>query len=166
MPTVTQLPMEGAVAGASLTASIFWSPRPQMFSYALTGAVLYILFLRRFRGIDALWSIPLVMLVWANLHGGFAIGFLLIGAVLVGEIFGKQVDQLLADEFRRQTRIAPESLAWLSLHETLEVAHADASGALAGLVPPHAVTAAIPCPSRSTAAGCTSCPPASASCWQ
>jgi DMATS type aromatic prenyltransferase len=65
-----------------------------------------------------------------------------VGAVLAGEIFGKQVDQLLGDEFRRQTLIAPESLAWLSLHETLEVAHADASSALAALVPPHAVKAA------------------------
>src|SRR5262249_17988265 len=62
-----------------------------------------------------------------------------VGAVLAGEIFGKQVDQLLGDEFRRQTLIDPESLAWLSLHETLEVAHADASQALAALVPPHAV---------------------------
>ena len=70
-----------AVACASLTASIFLaSPRPQMFSYALTGAGLYVLFLRRFRGRDALWLIPVLMLVWANLHGGFAIGLLLIAA--------------------------------------------------------------------------------------
>lgn len=65
-----------------------------------------------------------------------------IGAVLAGEIFGKQVDQLLGDQFRRQTQIDPASLAWLSLHETLEVAHADASGELARLIPPDAVPAA------------------------
>ena len=74
-----------AVAVASLTASVFWAPRPQMFSYALTGAVLYILFLRRHAGVDRLWWLPLLMLLWANLHGGFAIGFILMGGVILGE---------------------------------------------------------------------------------
>ena len=70
---------------ASLTASVFWAPRPQMFTYALSALVLYVLFLRRYRGIDVLWLLPVVMLVWANLHGGFAIGLALIAGVLVGE---------------------------------------------------------------------------------
>ena len=74
-----------AVALASLTASIFWTPRPQMFSYALTAAVLYVLYLRRARGIDALWLLPVLMLAWANLHGAFAIGFVMIAATIVGE---------------------------------------------------------------------------------
>ena len=74
-----------AVAFASLTASIFWTPRPQMFSYTLTAAVLYVLFLRRRRGIDALWLLPALMLVWANLHGAFVIGLVLIVATIIGE---------------------------------------------------------------------------------
>jgi hypothetical protein len=65
-----------------------------------------------------------------------------VGAVLAGEIFGKQMDQFLADEFRRQTLVDPASLAWLMLHETLEVSHADASRELADLVPTYAVGAA------------------------
>ena len=74
-----------AVVLASVTASIFWSPRPQMFSYALTGAVLFILYLRRHRGIDVLWALPALMLLWANLHGAFAIGFILMAATIVGD---------------------------------------------------------------------------------
>ena len=74
-----------AVVFASLTASIFWSPRPQMFSYALTGAVLFILYLRRRRDVDVLWTVPPLMLLWANLHGGFAIGFVLLAGTIAGE---------------------------------------------------------------------------------
>jgi hypothetical protein len=55
---------------------------------------------------------------------------------------GKQVDQFLGDEFRRQTLLDPSSLAWLMLHETLEVTHADASRELADLIPPYGVEAA------------------------
>jgi hypothetical protein len=81
----------GAVGFASLTASIFWSPRPHMFSYVLCALVLYVLFLRRHRGIDALWALPLIMAVWANLHGGFAVGLLLIGGTLIGELLERRI---------------------------------------------------------------------------
>ena len=74
-----------AVAFASLTASIFWSPRPQMFSYALTGAVLYVLYLRRRRDVDVLWALPVLTLLWANAHGAFAIAFILMAGTIVGE---------------------------------------------------------------------------------
>jgi DMATS type aromatic prenyltransferase len=59
-----------------------------------------------------------------------------VGASIVVEIYGKQVDQCLGDLFRRQQVIAPESLTWVTLHESLEVEHADDSLSLARLVPP------------------------------
>src|SRR5262249_14167244 len=65
-----------------------------------------------------------------------------IGAVMAGEVFGEQMDQFLGEEFRRQTQLDPASLEWLTLHETLEVAHADASPILADLVPAREVGAA------------------------
>jgi hypothetical protein len=81
-----------AAAGyASLTASVFWSPRPQMVSYLLTALVLYVLFLCRHRQRDVLWTLPLILLVWANLHGGFAIGLLLIAGTLAGELLERVV---------------------------------------------------------------------------
>jgi hypothetical protein len=64
------------------------------------------------------------------------------GRRMAGEIFGKQMDQYLAREFRRQALVEPESLVWLQLHETLEATHADSSGVLAQLVPPEAAEAA------------------------
>lgn len=79
------------VLGAS-AAAIFWSPRPQMFSFALAGLVLYLLHLYKRERIDRLWLIPLIMAAWSNLHGGFAIGFILLFGSLVGEAFGNLLD--------------------------------------------------------------------------
>lgn len=58
-----------------------------------------------------------------------------VGAVMAGEVFGKQMDQFIGDLFRRQTELDTNSLKWLVLHEELEVAHADESSELARLVP-------------------------------
>ncbi|MBN1201174.1 MAG: hypothetical protein JXJ20_04895 [Anaerolineae bacterium] len=75
------------VLGAA-AAAVFWSPRPQMFSFMLGAAVLYVLHLYKRRQIDRLWLIPLIMLLWANLHGGFAIGFILLFGSIIGEVIG------------------------------------------------------------------------------
>jgi hypothetical protein len=72
------------VLGAA-AAAIFWSPRPQMMSFLLSTVVLYLLWLYLEKGIDRLWFIPLVMALWANLHGGFAIGFILMVLATAGE---------------------------------------------------------------------------------
>ncbi|MDC3959955.1 iron-containing redox enzyme family protein [Polyangium jinanense] len=58
-----------------------------------------------------------------------------LGASLVVEIYGKHVDAFVADEFRRQRSVAPQTLEWLHLHEQLEVDHADESMELARLLP-------------------------------
>jgi DMATS type aromatic prenyltransferase len=58
-----------------------------------------------------------------------------VGASMVIEIFGKQVDRFVADQFRRQSIVPDVVLTWLHLHERLELTHADESLALARLVP-------------------------------
>jgi DMATS type aromatic prenyltransferase len=58
-----------------------------------------------------------------------------VGASLVVEVYGKQVDTVIADQFRRQTLIPPSALEWLHLHETLEVEHAGESMDMARLIP-------------------------------
>jgi hypothetical protein len=70
---------------AALTASIFWSARPQMFSFFLSCVVLYLLWLYQKRGVDRLWLIPPIFVVWGNLHPGFAIGFILLVLAMIGE---------------------------------------------------------------------------------
>ncbi len=71
---------------ASLVAAPLWSPRPQMFSLLFLGITA--LFLSRFkaRKEDRLWLLPLVFMFWSNLHGGYILGLLLIGATILGEV--------------------------------------------------------------------------------
>ncbi|HET7010073.1 MAG TPA: hypothetical protein VFI11_04805, partial [Anaerolineales bacterium] len=70
---------------AAVTSSIYWSARPQILSFALTGITLWILDGAR-ASPRRLWLLPVVFAVWANLHGGFAIGLILVGASVVAEI--------------------------------------------------------------------------------
>lgn len=51
--------------------------RPQIFSFLLFSCTLYILYDFR-KGGKGIYFLPLIMLIWANLHGGFILGVLLI----------------------------------------------------------------------------------------
>jgi hypothetical protein len=66
-------------------AAVFWSARSQMFSFLFGAVVVYLLWLYQKRGIDRLWFISVMMIPWANTHGGFAIGFILLTLALIGE---------------------------------------------------------------------------------
>jgi hypothetical protein len=69
---------------AALATSNNWSVRPQMLTYALFAAVVLIL-LRwtRHWSTRSIWILPLISLVWVNLHGSFVMLFLLVGATVV-----------------------------------------------------------------------------------
>jgi len=69
----------------AIVSSVMWTARPQMISFVLTAVIAYLLhrFKRQQAGLLP-WA-PLVMLVWANTHGGFAIGLMLMLTYLVGE---------------------------------------------------------------------------------
>ncbi|HET7538893.1 MAG TPA: tryptophan dimethylallyltransferase family protein [Polyangiaceae bacterium] len=64
-----------------------------------------------------------------------------VGATMVIEIFGRQVDMFFGDEFRRQKEVDPKSLEWLNMHEELEVEHSAESMELAHLVPAESLPA-------------------------
>jgi hypothetical protein len=71
---------------AAAASGVYWSARPQIFSFALTGFFIHFLERERAAKSNPLWAYLLAMALWANIHGGFAIGFLLIGAYLGGEV--------------------------------------------------------------------------------
>ena len=83
-----------AVLLGAIASSVFWSARPQILSLVLSAA--FLLVLQRFRqgGRNRLWLLPPLMALWANLHPGFATGFIFIGLTLVGEavrtVLGRQ----------------------------------------------------------------------------
>jgi len=93
------LPMAGAVA-ALLMPLLALRPgiRPEVFSILLLGIFFAILWgnQRRWLSPRWLWILPLLEILWANLHPGFAMGPILLGAFLVVEIALRQVDKQLA----------------------------------------------------------------------
>lgn len=78
---------------AATTSAVYWSARPQIVSLLLAAVFNYILILYRQRGRNYLWLLPILMIAWANLHGGFAIGFILLVMTFAGQfvvfIFGE-----------------------------------------------------------------------------
>jgi hypothetical protein len=70
---------------AAAASAIYWAARPQMASFLLASVFAYVLAEYRRPGRNWLWALPPLMLLWANLHGGFAIGFLLLGGTLAGQ---------------------------------------------------------------------------------
>jgi hypothetical protein len=71
---------------AALATSNNWTVRPQMFTYALFALALLVLYGWQNGDRKAVWLLPLVTLLWVNLHGSFVMLFLLLGA---GVVFGK-----------------------------------------------------------------------------
>jgi hypothetical protein len=73
----------GALAGWPI-----WGPRAQMITFAFSCLELYWLQGYLSGRSRALNFFPLVMAVWANLHGGWVIGFAWLGVALVAEVVG------------------------------------------------------------------------------
>ncbi|MEM7034166.1 MAG: hypothetical protein AAF629_31785 [Chloroflexota bacterium] len=71
---------------AALAGSNNWAMRPQLFSFFCFGIALVVLW-RWQQGETQtrwLWVLPVITIVWANLHGAFILIFLLAGAAFVG----------------------------------------------------------------------------------
>jgi hypothetical protein len=73
------------ILGAA-TASVFWSARPQMFTFFLSALIVYLLALYKRQGIDRLWWVIPIMWLWTQLHGGYFIGLLILFGTVGGEI--------------------------------------------------------------------------------
>ncbi|MEA3375488.1 MAG: hypothetical protein U9R72_04745 [Chloroflexota bacterium] len=71
---------------AAATSAVIWSARPQLFSFLLTAAVAYVLYLFKWKQINRLWILPPLFALWVNLHAGYALGFMVLAAFVAGEI--------------------------------------------------------------------------------
>lgn len=71
-----------AVMLAALATAPTWGVRPQMLSLLLTSVFLWILD-RKDRSV---WLLPLLMLLWVNLHSGYALGIVIVGVYAFDEI--------------------------------------------------------------------------------
>lgn len=78
----------GIVLLATATSKIHWLARPHIFSLLLFLAWYWILDDFRHGRAKRLLFLPPLMLLWANLHGGFVAGFMLLGIFFLGELPG------------------------------------------------------------------------------
>jgi len=73
---------------AAITSAIVWGARPQIFNLLLTAV--FVLIVERVKdgqwGRRALWWLPPLTLIWANLHSGYLLGIVLLGTYAVGDV--------------------------------------------------------------------------------
>lgn len=74
------------LAFASAVAALVWSPRPQLVSLVLFAALGFILYLYKWQQRDHLWAFVPIFILWSNFHGGYVLGFLLVGSLVAGEL--------------------------------------------------------------------------------
>jgi hypothetical protein len=75
-----------ALLAAVLTGSNNWAVRPQLLVYPLFALAIWILYLWQEGNKKVVWWMPLIALVWGNLHASFILMIALAAAAL---IFGK-----------------------------------------------------------------------------
>ncbi len=87
-------PLSRAVAlvlAAFLTfGNLFWAVRPQIFTYLGLAAVAWLIDVDRDGGRRARWAVPLVIAIWANLHGAFVVGIALLLAEATAAWIGRE----------------------------------------------------------------------------
>jgi hypothetical protein len=71
---------------ATVSSSLHWLARPHIFSLVLIVVWYRILDDYQQNGKDRLYVLVPLMLLWANLHGGFILGFILLGVYLTGNM--------------------------------------------------------------------------------
>lgn len=112
-----------AVAAALWVVLPFIGVRTQMLSLLGLGAVWWIWARFRAGRFRTLWACPGVFLLWANLHGGFTAGLLLLGLVLgvsAGlRLIGDSGTSRLAG---LRARLRAEALPWASIRHLALVA--------------------------------------------
>ncbi len=75
---------------AATTSGVYWAARPYLVTFVLAAVFLSILEDYRVRepsrGYRQLYWLPALMIIWANSHGGFIIGLIILGVYLLSAI--------------------------------------------------------------------------------
>jgi hypothetical protein len=79
---------------AAVVSGVYWAARPYLVTFLLAAIFLWILEDYRWKAelqpkaARRLWWLPVLMVIWANSHGGFATGFILWGIYWFSELAG------------------------------------------------------------------------------
>jgi hypothetical protein len=98
---------------AAISVSPEWTARPQVFSFFLLALLNLWMEKRKQNKKPPLFLLPILFIVWANIHGGFIWGFFLLFASMVGIGFDLLIHKNIALE---NSRLELKQLAiWTSL---------------------------------------------------
>ena len=84
---------------AAIASAVVWGARPQIFNMLFTA--LFVFVVERYKRGQTnnrwlMWSLPIIMIIWANAHSGYLLGVVLLGTYTVGEglqrQFGREAD--------------------------------------------------------------------------
>ena len=78
------------VALALLLSSIVWTDRPHLFTLALFPLLLDLLLAARAGNTRLLFALPPLLLVWTDLHGGYALGLALVGLFAIDAVIARR----------------------------------------------------------------------------
>lgn len=78
------------VTWALVVSKTRWTDRPAIFTFVLFPVVLDLLYSARAGSARALVAIPPLILLWANLHGGYAIGIAVVLAFTIEALIGRR----------------------------------------------------------------------------
>jgi hypothetical protein len=96
---------------AAAASGVYWAARPYLITFLLSTLFLFILEKER-RSWDSdetshegskwinLWILPLLMIIWANSHGGFAVGLIIFGIYFIGITFRIGVKKICVNYLR------------------------------------------------------------------
>jgi hypothetical protein len=73
---------------AVLASTIHALARPHLFTWLFTLLCCYLI--EEKKNTRWIWAVPAIVLVWANVHGGFLIAFALLGLTLLGDLWSVQ----------------------------------------------------------------------------
>ena len=79
---------------AATVSGVYWAARPYLATFLLAAVFLWILESYRWKADEdkkadkRLWWLPVLMALWANCHGGFVTGFILLGVYWFSELAG------------------------------------------------------------------------------
>ncbi|MGH2582779.1 MAG: hypothetical protein ACRDFQ_07770, partial [Anaerolineales bacterium] len=72
-----------ALIFGAIASGIFWAARPYLATFVLSAVFLWVLEDYRWERKNHLVFLPILMILWANSHPGFAVAFILLGIYLV-----------------------------------------------------------------------------------
>lgn len=79
---------------AVLAARFRFTERPHIFKFLFVAAFIYILDLYRLKGRNRLWLLPVIQLLWTNIHGSFVLGPAIIGIYCFSEAVAGKSQEL------------------------------------------------------------------------